>query len=141
MVALVIGILVGGSVTVIVYIIRLGIEPLMDFQEPYRRKSSKGKFITIAAIVISSMAMILSMNGLVYAFTQSNYQWIEKFKAQKYTIETSITTDSIGGPERLELVKSSGELNGDLASRQYAQKQWWGFDIPETIQDLEPIRF
>lgn len=68
-------------------------------------------------------------------------EWVVSYQAAKTTIESSLENEVLSGLERLDLVKQAVELNKELAANQYAAGQWYGFYIPDSVHELEPITF
>lgn len=67
--------------------------------------------------------------------TEEERVYVQKYLAQKQTIEMSLENEELSGFERIELVKQATELNGELAERK-ARFQLWHFVVYDnTIYD------
>lgn len=90
-------------------------------------------FITTSIIVpilwIASIFIGIGIN------TEDEKVYVQKYLAQKQTIEMSLENEELSGLERIELVKQATELNGELAERK-ARVQLWHFVVYDnTIYD------
>ena len=90
-------------------------------------------FITNSIIVpilwIASIFIGIGIN------TQEEKVYVQKYLAQKQTIEMSLENEDLTGLERIELVKQATELNGKVAERK-ARFQLWNFVVYDnTIYD------
>lgn len=61
--------------------------------------------------------------------------FVARYNAQKYTIEQSLKQDTLGGLERIELVKQATELNGELAERKAKFDLWYHVHYDNSIYD------
>jgi hypothetical protein len=97
----------------------------------------------ILYIIIAILVMVIitaggtAIGGVVDY--ESNNQFIVEYNISKETIENSITSTTLSGFERVELVKQSVELNSSLVKMQYIHQKWYGITIPDEIMELEPI--
>lgn len=101
------------------------------------------EFLTwLIALIISIGAWIgLTFIG-VELNTDSHKAYLQKYLAQKETIEMSLESDNLSGFERVELVKQASELNGELAERKAYIKYWYSGVSDNTIYDnIEFIKF
>lgn len=90
-------------------------------------------FITNSIIVpilwIASIFIGIGIN------TQEEKVYVQKYLAQKQTIEMSLENEDLTGLERIEIVKQATELNGKVAERK-ARFQLWNFVVYDnTIYD------
>ena len=90
-------------------------------------------FITNSIIVpilwIASIFIGIGIN------TQEEKVYVQKYLAQKQTIEMSLENEDLTGLERIEIVKQATELNGKVAERK-ARFQLWTFVVYDnTIYD------
>lgn len=90
-------------------------------------------FITTSIIVpILWIASIFIGIGIT---TQEERVYVQKYLAQKQTIEMSLENQDLTGLERIELVKQATELNGEVAEKK-ARFQLWHFVVYDnTIYD------
>lgn len=90
-------------------------------------------FITNSIIVVILwIAFIFVGIGIT---TEEEKVYVQKYLAQKQTIEMSLENEELTGLERIELVKQATELNGELAERK-ARFQLWHFVVYDnTIYD------
>lgn len=89
--------------------------------------------------IISIICALLVWVGAVFIGiginTQEGKVYVQKYLAQKQTIEMSLENEALTGLERIELVKQATELNGELAERK-ARFQLWHFVVYDnTIYD------
>lgn len=97
--------------------------------------------VAIALTIIVSVAVFIA--GLFVGVglnTEEAQVWSAKYEAQKTTIEQSLDSEVLSGLERIELVKQSSELNGELAERQATAELWHVVYYDEDVYSgLEPI--
>lgn len=74
--------------------------------------------------------------------TESETIFIDKYIAQKTTIEQSLESTSISDMERIELVNKAVDLNGELASHKSRYERWHHVTYDRTMyNDVEFIVF
>lgn len=88
---------------------------------------------------LSAIAFLVVWAGAVFIGiginTQEEKVYVQKYLAQKQTIEMSLENEDLTGLERIELVKQATELNGKIAERK-ARFQLWHFVVYDnTIYD------
>ena len=88
---------------------------------------------------LSAIAFLVVWAGAVFIGiginTQEEKVYVQKYLAQKQTIEMSLENEELTGLERIELVKQATELNGEIAERK-AKFQLWHFVVYDnTIYD------
>ena len=88
---------------------------------------------------LSAIAFLVVWAGAVFIGiginTQEEKVYVQKYLAQKQTIEMSLENEELTGFERIELVKQATELNGEIAERK-ARFQLWHFVVYDnTIYD------
>ena len=88
---------------------------------------------------LSAIAFLVVWAGAVFIGiginTQEEKVYVQKYLAQKQTIEMSLENEELTGLERIELVKQATELNGKIAERK-ARFQLWHFVVYDnTIYD------
>jgi hypothetical protein len=89
------------------------------------------KFSALAFLVVWAGAVFIGIG----INTQEEKVYVQKYLAQKQTIEMSLENEELSGLERIELVKQATELNGELAERK-ARFQLWHFVVYDnTIYD------
>ena len=85
--------------------------------------------IIVAILWIASIFIGIGIN------TQEEKVYVQKYLAQKQTIEMSLENEDLTGLERIELVKQATELNGEVAEKK-ARFQLWHFVVYDnTIYD------
>ena len=90
-------------------------------------------FITNSIIVV--ILWIASIFVGIGINTEEEKVYVQKYLAQKQTIEMSLENEELTGFERIELVKQATELNGEIAERK-ARFQLWHFVVYDnTIYD------
>lgn len=88
---------------------------------------------------LSAIAFLVVWAGAVFIGiginTQEEKVYVQKYLAQKQTIEMSLENEELTGLERIELVKQATELNGEISERK-ARFQLWHFVVYDnTIYD------
>ena len=88
---------------------------------------------------LSAIAFLVVWAGAVFIGiginTQEEKVYVQKYLAQKQTIEMSLENEELTGLERIELVKQATELNGKIAEKK-ARFQLWHFVVYDnTIYD------
>lgn len=102
----------------------------------YRVKFWKVAGVFVIAILVSVILCI----PVRFMALNSNYEYIQKYKSLKITYETSIKSESLTGLEKIQIVNEIADINSELAKKQYINTRWYGFEIPEEITELEPIK-
>lgn len=87
------------------------------------------------ATTITIMLFIGSIFIGIGLNTESEKVFVQKYLAQKETIEMSLEVEELSGLERLELVKQATELNGELAERKATFELWHFVVYDNTIYD------
>ena len=72
--------------------------------------------------------------GIGYT-TENERVYVEKYKAQKATIEMSLANEDLTGLERVQLVTQATELNGEFAKRKSTFDKWHYVVYDNTIYD------
>jgi apolipoprotein N-acyltransferase len=89
--------------------------------------------------IISIICALLVWVGAVFIGiginTQEEKVYVQKYLAQKQTIEMSLENEELTGLERIELVKQATELNGELAERKARVQSWYVVVYDNTIYD------
>ena len=98
--------------------------------EPYNEKSWLIVIFSIVAVV--TISSVLIGIGLT---TEYERIYVEKFNAQKATIELSIESESMSGFERATIVNRAAELNAELAERKVRYNRWYFVCYDDTIYD------
>lgn len=95
-----------------------------------------------AAIPIGVIAF-MCVGGVIGASIDRHdvNRFVEQYNVTKVTIENSISNADLTGYERLALVEQVIEYNSTLESYKYDSQQWYGFMLPDSIMDVEPITF
>lgn len=95
----------------------------------------------IGIILFIFLTVGLTCAGIGLA-TEHEKIWVEKYEAQKQTIEMSLESDELSGYERIQLVTKATELNGELAEKKASFDLWHTVYYDNTIYDnVEPINF
>lgn len=98
--------------------------------EPYNEKLWLIVIFSIVAVV--TISSVLIGIGLT---TEYERIYVEKFNAQKATIELSIESESMSGFERATIVNRAAELNAELAERKARYNRWYFVCYDDTIYD------
>ena len=72
---------------------------------------------TIISSIVAGCLLIGGVFAGIGINDRSERIFVEKFKAQKYTIERSLENEDLSGLERIQLVTKAAELNGEFAER------------------------
>ena len=93
-----------------------------------------GAYFIINSIIVPILWIASIFIGIGIT-TQEEKVYVQKYLAQKQTIEMSLENEDLTGLERIELVKQATELNGEVAERK-ARFQLWHFVVYDnTIYD------
>ncbi len=86
--------------------------------------------------VVSSICILLFIGSPfvgVGIYTQNEKVYVQKYLAQKHTIEMSLASEELTGLERVQLVTKATELNGELAERKARFNLWHYVSYDNTI--------
>jgi ABC-type siderophore export system fused ATPase/permease subunit len=93
--------------------------------------------VPIILAIVSFVASIFTVIGIA---TEQEHIYIATYEAQKETIEQSIDSETLTGFERIELVKTATELNGEMTKRKAKANRWHVVYYDNTLYDyIEPI--
>ena len=84
-------------------------------------------FSIVAVVTISSVFIGIGLT------TEYERIYVEKFNAQKATIELSIESESMSGFERATIVNRAAELNAELAERKARYGRWYFVCFDDSI--------
>ena len=89
------------------------------------------------AVIFGIVAGVTTCSILVGIGLTTEYEriYVEKFNAQKATIELSIESESMSGFERATIVNRAAELNAELAERKARYNSWWYVCYDNSIYD------
>lgn len=87
-----------------------------------------GIWLFIISIIITPVIMIA-------VGTTNEQAYIHKYMAQKETIESALSTESLSGFERVELVNKAVDLNGEFAERKYEYGRWFNVYFDTNMYD------
>lgn len=97
--------------------------------------------VVIAAALLVVLFVIGTFVGIGIV-TDDARVYATRFEVQKTTIEQSLSSDTLTGLERIELVNKAIELNGELAERKAYADLWHVVLYDESIYDnVEFIKF
>lgn len=71
--------------------------------------------------------------------TETNSAYIARHQSAKATIEESLKNEQLSDLTRLDLLNRAVDINSSLAVMQYRAQQWFGFNIPDEVLELEPV--
>lgn len=101
---------------------------------PYFLDEYSDAYFTTNSIIVVILWIASIFVGIGIT-TEEEKVYVQKYLAQKQTIEMSLENEALTGLERIELVKQATELNGELAERK-ARFQLWHFVVYDnTIYD------
>lgn len=102
------------------------------------RKTTKAFFIT--SLIVGVVLWISFVFVGIGIYTESERVFVQEYQAKKQTIELSLQNENLTGYERLQLVNSAVELNGELAKRKATFNLWHVVAYDNTIYDgIEPV--
>lgn len=84
---------------------------------------------TMIVLFIGSIFIGIGIN------TENERVYVEKYLAQKQTIEMSLESEVLTGYERVQLVAKATELNGELAEKKARFDLWHFVVYDNTIYD------
>lgn len=99
------------------------------------------KLVEPITYVLCIIAVCLSVFFSATYTVNANKRWEMEYEIQKNLIEDSVENANLTGFERVELVKQANELNAKLVGKQFDCQKWYGFLIPDSVLELEPIAF
>lgn len=103
--------------------------------DPYRERLWLAVIFGIT--IVATACSVLVGIGLT---TEYERVYVEKFNAQKETIEQSIASESMTGYERATIVSNVSEINAELAERKARYNRWYFVCYDDSIYDnVEPI--
>lgn len=91
--------------------------------------------LLIAGVIVSCIIFVASMVVGINTNTSNEKVYIERYKAQKETIEQSLSSDALSGLERIELVNKAVDINGEVAARKAKSKLWYYVYTDKHIYD------
>lgn len=131
---LILGLLVGGFIAFII-----GFIGAMIYEHVYSDLVEK---ICVISTVVLCIVSVIGITVLIIQFDRNEYsRRIITFQQTKSTIEESMNSEKLSGFERVELVNKAIDENKELLELQYDCKQWYGFNIDDSVLKLEPISF
>ena len=96
--------------------------------------------LLIAGVITSLVVFVGGIFIGIDVNTTNENIYIEQYKAQKETIEQSLSSDALSGLERIELVNKSVDINGEVAARKAKSKLWYYvYNDKHIYDDVELI--
>lgn len=89
----------------------------------------------LTGVVVSFILFVISVFVSISLNTNAEKVYIERYKAQKETIEQSLSSDALSGLERIELVNKAVDINGEVAARKAKSKLWYYVYTDKHIYD------
>lgn len=133
MLAIMFGLLVSGLVWLVLFNLW---DLIIDELNDTYKKVVNSVFILVSGLLpISIIAMFISAN--VTSYEKS----IALINVEREVIIDSFYNESLGGIEPSNLVEQINEINRKIIELQFDKKQWYGFLIPDEVNDLELIDF
>lgn len=99
-------------------------------------KTIIGKSILIALVFLISFPI-----GSLCATRATYLNNINKIKVVQESYLDSLKSERVTEVERATIANELSKLNGEIAELQYKKSQWYGFDIPKEVNDLEIVKF
>ena len=97
----------------------------------------------INLVIMCCIGLAIAIAGIFIGIgltTENERIYINKYEAQKETIETSLESDVLTGFERAQLVNQAATLNGELAERKAKFDRWHFVTYDSSMYDsVEPI--
>ena len=94
----------------------------------------------IISLIVSVVLWISSVFVGIGICSENERVFVQEYQVKKQTIEISLQNENLTGYERLQLVNSAVELNGELAKRKATFNLWHFVVYDNTIYDgIEPI--
>lgn len=116
---------------------------MADDEQKKKVEASIRRFKALKIAVIVSAVAIFICGGPtgISLERHDSRKWCDRYSAYKSTLESSLSSESLTGLERIELVSRAADTNAQLAEKQYSCRQWYGFGYDKIILELEPINF
>ena len=106
------------------------------YQTEEKEKATKRKAVLIALVFLISFPI-----GSLYSIRATYLNNINKIKVVQESYLDSLKSERITEVERATIANELSKLNGEIAELQYKKSQWYGFDIPKEVNDLEIVKF
>ena len=109
---------------------------IYEFSDSY----STWPFGLIVGSTVASFVVCISIGiGLT---TDAEKVYVDKYLAQKATIEQSLASETLSGTERVAIVNKAIDINGELAERMSRFERWYFVCYEDDIYDgIEFIEF
>ncbi len=101
----------------------------------YEHTCCSGGLLIAICIIIGVIAWIGGVFIGIGINTRSEEVYIQKYLAQKETIEISLESDNLTGFERAQLVSKAAELNGEFAEKRAKFDLWYYVYYSNDIYD------
>jgi len=93
----------------------------------------------LVKVLVSILMLLVITTVVFFGITEFSKMKIQRdvaeYKSIKYTYESAVQSENLGGLERLQIIDVAIEKNTWLADQQfYASTVWW-FNIPQDIKD------
>ena len=105
------------------------------YQTEEKEKATKRKAVLIALVFLISFPI-----GSLYSIRATYLNNINKIKVVQESYLDSLKSERITEVERAAIANELSKLNGEIAELQYKKSQWYGFDIPKEVNDLEIVK-
>lgn len=110
-------------------------------KDTYYQSKVEERVIIRNAILIGFVFLISFPIGSLKVTRATYLNNINKIKVIQESYLDYLKSEKITDVERASIVNELFKLNGEIAELQYKKSQWYGFDIPKEVNDLEIVKF
>lgn len=108
-------------------------------KDTFYRTEEEEKKDFIISLAIALVVTIATISAVTIGVRTSYSSQISKIKAIQQSYVDSLQSSYITDLQKVSVANQIATLNGDIAELKYRKSQWYGFDIPNSIYELEII--
>ena len=125
----IVGILIGGLIGFLYFI----------YKDSFYRTDEQEKKDIITSFIIALVVTIVTIYGVMMGMRVSYASRISNIKAVQQSYLDSLQSSYITDLQKVSVANQIATLNGDIAELKYRKSQWYGFDIPNSIYEIDII--
>ena len=111
---------------------------LLYMDSTFKTTEEERKDFIVAVCIFITTVIVIAFSVIVGVRTGYNIQ-ISRVKAVQQSYLDSLQSSYITDLQKVSVANQLASLNGDIAQLKYRKSQWYGFDIPNSINELEII--
>lgn len=108
-------------------------------KDSFYRTSEQEKKDFIISFAIGLAITIMTISSVMIGARIGYSSRINRVKAVQQSYLDSLQSPYITDLQKVSVANEIAILNGDIAELKYRKSQWYGFDIPNSIYELETI--